>query len=120
MLQQPVCSARLARGPVVKEEEEAEGTGESYNKAFKDSQLNELAEWPGLVVALAIGNVVVPEPEQEQPEPSPLAHLVGHLWSWTSMMPCTPKCVSCMPLWVGADQEQEGPWPPEQQQLDQL
>lgn len=103
-----------SRGPVVKEEEDVED--EAFKKALEDSQLDELAEWLGLPVALAESAAAAaaaplppppspPAPEPEQQEPWPLAPLVGHSWAWTSTVPCTPE-------WVEPEQQEAPAMPP--------
>lgn len=82
---------------MVKEEKEED---EAYKKAIEDSQL---AQWPDLPLALA-ESAAEPPPspalEPEQHEPWPPEPLVGHVWSWTSMVLCTPE-------WVESEPEQQ-------------
>lgn len=80
----------MSPGPVVKEEEEE---AEAFQKALEEFELDKLAQWPDLPLALAesVAAAAVPAPEQQ--EPWPLASLVGHSWAWMSTVPCTPEWV---------------------------
>lgn len=100
--------APRARAPAPQPAGEEEDDDKAYRKAIEDSELEELARWPGLPLALAESagvQVAAPLPALE-PEHKPWP-LVGHSWSWTSTSPCTPELVRCTPEWVGAEQQQE-------------
>lgn len=42
-----------------------------------------------------------PAPEPEEGEP-----LHGQSWSWTRTVPCSPRWVSCTPVWLVAFEEE--------------
>ena len=77
---------------------------EARKRAIEESELNELARWPGLAQALANlaagmqANASRPPPAPSTPEPA-------QTWLWPSMV---PVYVSCPAVWVGAaDKEAE-------------
>lgn len=68
----PCLAARAPAPQPAGVEEEGEENDEAFKKVLEDSHLDELAQWSGLSLALAVGAFAMLEPESW-----PLASLVG-------------------------------------------